>query len=344
MPHDLPPWHAVYDQAQRWLRPGCFESLIHNLRAVLRLAAGRAEEPSAVVHDSRTPRSTPESVARAAWDGHKRTRGSKLHAAVGTLGQVLALHVTPANADDRAAVAALACAVQRATSDSVNLACVDQGSIPERAAEAAADHGITLEVVKPFAALWWPDRPVWNRDLDQVADTAWLADLAGRAGLTLDRVRAMTLDAPRRRFGRGSGDASLILSAGIYRRTRIRHALQICPRCLSAGDCAVIVETVAAWIEDWPRRFFTAAGEAGLTQRMFRKVARPGDLARQILRLPEGFRRDRTFLPVLQDKRLKRLRRIDNPRYRRIRAARILRATGPKLRRRGASPGRDRSN
>ena len=57
MPHDLPPWHAVYDQAQRWLRPGCFESLIHNLRAVLRLAAGRAEEPSAVVHDSRTPRS-----------------------------------------------------------------------------------------------------------------------------------------------------------------------------------------------------------------------------------------------------------------------------------------------
>ncbi|GAN49077.1 hypothetical protein ACXR8U_26910 [Methylobacterium radiotolerans] len=134
-----------------------------------------------------------------------------------------------------------------------------RGSTRERAAEAAADHGITLEVVKPFAALWWPDRPVWNRDLDQVADTAWLADLAGRAGLTLDRVRAMTLDAPRRRFGRGSGDASLILSAGIYRRTRIRHALQICPRCLSAGDCAVIVKTVATWIEDWPRRFFTAA-------------------------------------------------------------------------------------
>lgn len=49
MPHDLPPWHAVYDQAQRWLRAGCFESLVHDLRAVLRLASGRAEEPSAVV-------------------------------------------------------------------------------------------------------------------------------------------------------------------------------------------------------------------------------------------------------------------------------------------------------
>ena len=33
MPHDLPPWHAVYDQAQRWLRAGCFESLVHDLRA-----------------------------------------------------------------------------------------------------------------------------------------------------------------------------------------------------------------------------------------------------------------------------------------------------------------------
>jgi len=36
MPHDLPPWHAVYDQAMRWLRAGCFEMLAHDLRAVLR--------------------------------------------------------------------------------------------------------------------------------------------------------------------------------------------------------------------------------------------------------------------------------------------------------------------
>jgi transposase len=65
MPHDLPPWHAVYDQAQRWLRAGCFEVLAHDLRAVLRLAAGRAEKPSAAVLDTRTLRSTPESGPRA---------------------------------------------------------------------------------------------------------------------------------------------------------------------------------------------------------------------------------------------------------------------------------------
>ncbi|GJE14762.1 IS5 family transposase ISAzo23 [Methylobacterium longum] len=148
MPHDLPPWHAVYDQAQRWLRVGCFESLVHDLRAVLRLSSGRAEEPSAVALDSRTLRSTPESGARAAWDGHKRTRGSKLHAAVDTLDQVLALHVTPANADHRAAVATSADTVEEATGDSVNLAYVDQGYTGERAAKAASAHGIALKVVK----------------------------------------------------------------------------------------------------------------------------------------------------------------------------------------------------
>ena len=84
---------------------GCFETLVHDLHAVLCLASGWTKEPRAVVLDRRTRRSTTESGACAAWDRHKRNRGSKLHAAVDTLGQVLALHVTPANADDRAAVA-----------------------------------------------------------------------------------------------------------------------------------------------------------------------------------------------------------------------------------------------
>src|SRR3954454_8355856 len=152
MPHDLPPWHAVYDQAMRWLRAGCFERLAHDLRAVLRLAAGRGEEPSAAILDSRTLRSTPESGARAGWDGHKRTRGSKLHLAVDTLGHLLAPRVTAASENDRAAVAELAEAVQDATGENVTLAYVDQGYTGERAAAAAGAHGIVLEVVAPPAA------------------------------------------------------------------------------------------------------------------------------------------------------------------------------------------------
>lgn len=148
MPNDLPPWHAVYDQAMRWRRAGCFERLAQDLRAVLRLAAGRAAEPSAAVFDSRTLRSTPESGRRAGWDGHQRTRGSKLHLAVDTLGHLPALRVTAADKDDRAAVAELAEAVQEATGESVELAFVDQGYPGERPAEAAQAHGIALAVVK----------------------------------------------------------------------------------------------------------------------------------------------------------------------------------------------------
>ena len=148
MPNDLPPWFTVYQQAQRWLAAGCFETLAQDLRAVLRLAAGRTAEPSAAIIDSRTLRSTPESGQRAGYDGAKRKRGSKLHMAVDTLGYLLALHVTPANVDDRAEVSRLAEAVQEATGESVTLAYVDQGYSGEAPAAAAKQRGIALEVVK----------------------------------------------------------------------------------------------------------------------------------------------------------------------------------------------------
>src|SRR5665213_819223 len=82
MPNDFPPWAAVYQQSQRWLAAGCFETLAQDLRALLRLASGRAEEPTVAILDSRTLRSTPESGTRAGYDGAKRKRGSKVHMAV----------------------------------------------------------------------------------------------------------------------------------------------------------------------------------------------------------------------------------------------------------------------
>jgi transposase len=75
MPNDLPPWFAVYQQTQRWLQAGCFEALVHNLRAMLRMKDGRPPEPTVAIIDSRTLRSTPESGTRAGYDGAKRKRG-----------------------------------------------------------------------------------------------------------------------------------------------------------------------------------------------------------------------------------------------------------------------------
>jgi transposase len=148
LPHDLPPWYVVYQQSRRWMKAGVFESLVHDLRAVLRIAEGRNENPSASIIDSRTLQSTPESGARAGYDGGKKRKGSKVHLAVDTLGLLLALRVTPANEQERDQVEQLAKKVQEVTGESVEIAYVDQGYTGEKAAEAAATHGIRLEVVK----------------------------------------------------------------------------------------------------------------------------------------------------------------------------------------------------
>ena len=69
MPHDLPPWSVVYQQTQRWIRAGCFEMLVEDLRSLLREFAGRTPQPTAMIADSRTLQSTPESGARAGLHG-----------------------------------------------------------------------------------------------------------------------------------------------------------------------------------------------------------------------------------------------------------------------------------
>jgi transposase len=151
MPHDLPPWAAVYPQAQRWIRAGVFAQIVHDLREILRLAAGRHEQPTAAILDGRTLQSTPESGSRAGYDGHKRKKGSKVHKvhmAVDTLGHLLALLVTPANEQERAQVGALAEQVQEVTGEHVEIAFVDQGYTGEEAAADAEEHGIQLEVAK----------------------------------------------------------------------------------------------------------------------------------------------------------------------------------------------------
>lgn len=148
MPHDLPPWHAVCDQTRRWLAAKVFDTIVADLRELLRIGEGRAVQPTAVVLDSRTLQSTPESGHRAGWDGAKRRKGSKVQLAVDTLGDLLAIHVTPANEQDRAQVADMAEAVQEATGESVTLAYGDQGYTGGLPQAAAAAQGIDLAVVK----------------------------------------------------------------------------------------------------------------------------------------------------------------------------------------------------
>lgn len=213
LPTNFPPWAAVYQQTQRWIAAGVFETMVHDLRVLLRWADGRADQPSAVILDARTVQSTPESGAGAGYDGHKRRNGRKTHVAVDTLGHLLALLVTPANAQERAQVAELAEAVQEVTGESVEVAFVDQGYTGDAPAAAAAAHGIALIVIKApeakrgFVLLprrWVVERSfAWiarfrrlARDYERLPETVAGLHFIAFACLTLHRLFTVAVQSP----------------------------------------------------------------------------------------------------------------------------------------------------
>ena len=94
-------------------RRACFEAMVHDLRALLRWSAGRADQPdgghfrqrhAAIDAGERAPRRLRRAQAA---QGQQDPRWPSIRWAT-----CWPLHVTPANAQDRAQVAALAAAVQ----------------------------------------------------------------------------------------------------------------------------------------------------------------------------------------------------------------------------------------
>ena len=148
LPGDFPPWQMVYQQTQRWIAAQCFEGIVDDLRQILRKAQGRNIEPSAAILDGRTLQSSRESGERAGYDGAKKKKGSKVHMAVDTLGNLLDVIITPANEQERAQVGELTRRIQEITGDKIKIAYVDQGYTGKDAQKAAKEHGVELEVVK----------------------------------------------------------------------------------------------------------------------------------------------------------------------------------------------------
>ena len=202
-------FRVVYQQTQRWLAAGCFAALVDDLRLLLREAKGRTRQPSAAIFDSRSLQATPESGSHAGYDGAKRRKGSQVHAAVDTLGNLLALLVTPANEQDRAQVGELAAAVQEVTGQIVELAFVDQGYTGDVPEAEAKQHGLQLAVVKlpqakrGFVLLpwrWVVERSfAWTarfrrlaRDYERLPATLAGLHLVGFAGLMLHQWMAFS--------------------------------------------------------------------------------------------------------------------------------------------------------
>jgi len=161
LPHDFPPAETVRQQAHRWFEAECFQHAAHDLRLLSRVEQSRSGEPSAIIIDSRTLQSTPESGHRAGFDGAKKRKGTKVHLAVDTLGHLLAVLTTPANKQDRARVFDLCLEVQEATGMNVEVAFTDQSYTGAQAALVASRAGIELERVLEFTD--WRQRAVRRR-------------------------------------------------------------------------------------------------------------------------------------------------------------------------------------
>jgi transposase len=63
LPADFPPWEMVYQQTRRWLAAGCFEAVVHDLRAVLRFGVSWQVVPRGMAEMLKDPAAAKRAMA-----------------------------------------------------------------------------------------------------------------------------------------------------------------------------------------------------------------------------------------------------------------------------------------
>ena len=101
LPHDFPPWSAVYYHFRRFRLKGLWHLILKELHAAERKRVGKDPQPTAAIVDSQSVKTTEESVYPSGYDAHKNGKGRKRHLLVDTLGLPLSVYVTSADVQDR---------------------------------------------------------------------------------------------------------------------------------------------------------------------------------------------------------------------------------------------------
>ncbi len=101
IPGDLPPWSTVYTYFRNWRKDGTWVAIHDRVRGWVRADSGRPESPSQAVIDSQSVKSATMVNEAVGYDGGKQVKGRKRHLTVDTLGLVLRVLVTAANASEK---------------------------------------------------------------------------------------------------------------------------------------------------------------------------------------------------------------------------------------------------
>jgi putative transposase len=148
LPKDFPPWPPlVYRTFRRWLARDLFEAMYHELRKLWRSRERRDPDPTAAILDSQSVKTTAQGGPKG-YDAAKKVKGRKRHLVTDTLGLLLAVLVTEASVQGRAA-AMPATDLAKANAPGIQKLYVDGGYAGARLHDEIEErHGIEVEIVR----------------------------------------------------------------------------------------------------------------------------------------------------------------------------------------------------